>query len=133
MSVCLILIAMLSGIGILLRILHRPDNKLVNSDQPLVTDEECCGLHNVCSKINALRLNETIEYFDDEELDRFKGRNNDSYSDSEIDEFRDVMLTLLPTEIELWRNSIEKRGINMPSALEQEYVLLVTENKGKFI
>ena len=41
-------------------------------------DFECCGLHEVCEK-ESLRALEDVEYYEDEELDRFRGRT--TYSD----------------------------------------------------
>jgi uncharacterized membrane protein len=37
-------------------------------------DEECCGQHEICEKESLLAaVSKQIEYYDDEELDRFKG------------------------------------------------------------
>lgn len=67
-----------------------------------------------------------VEYYDDEELDRFSGREAEDYTSDEIDEFRDIMLSLLPADVEGWGISLEKRGISLPSALADEYLLLLT-------
>ena len=38
-------------------------------------DSECCGQHQICEKESLLAaVSKKIEYYDDEELDRFKGR-----------------------------------------------------------
>ena len=40
-------------------------------------DMECCGQHEVCEKESLLAaLSRQIEYYDDEELDRFRGRKS---------------------------------------------------------
>ena len=59
---------------------------------PVVTvDSECCGQHQICEKESLLAaVSKQIEYYDDEELDRFKGRPSDGYSEEEIEEFRDI-------------------------------------------
>ena len=57
---------------------------------PIVSiDSECCGQHAVCEKESLLAaVSKQIEYYDDEELDRFKGRAPNAYTDKEIEEFR---------------------------------------------
>ena len=34
-----------------------------------------------------------IEYYDDEELDQYKGRPSDSYNDDEVQHFADVLFS----------------------------------------
>ena len=48
-------------------------------------DITCCGQHEVCEK-DLLRVGEDIEYYEDEELDRFRGQT--SYSEEEVEELR---------------------------------------------
>ena len=43
-----------------------------------VEDMECCGQHETCEKDSLLAaISKQIEYYDDEELDRFRGRGSD--------------------------------------------------------
>ena len=35
---------------------------------------QCCGMHEVCEKESLRAAQEDIEYYEDEELDRFRGR-----------------------------------------------------------
>ncbi|MDE6022441.1 MAG: phospholipase [Muribaculaceae bacterium] len=86
----------------------------------------CCGLHAICEKTG--QINEPPIYYDDEELDRFAGREADDYSDAETEEFRDVLLTLLPSDAPGWAVSLEKRRINLPSDLKPELDLLLSES-----
>ena len=67
----------------------------------------------------------------DEELDRFAGRNSDEYEDVEIEEFRDVLLTLLPEDVAPWARSIQLRGIELPEAVRDELLLMVGEQRGE--
>ena len=54
-----------------------------------VEDMECCGQHETCEKDSLLAaISKQIEYYDDEELDRFRGKESNSYSEKEVDEFR---------------------------------------------
>ncbi len=85
----------------------------------------CCGLHAICEKTG--QINEPPVYYDDEELDRFAGRPASEYSDEETEEFRDVLLTLLPSDAPGWTISLEKRRINLPDSLKPELELLLTE------
>lgn len=87
--------------------------------------EICCGRHLVCEKSLSPEPGEKIVYYDDEELDRFAGREPDDYEPDEIDEIRDVMLTLLPEDVPGWVRSIQLRGINLPTPLRDELFLLL--------
>lgn len=78
----------------------------------------CCGLHEVCEK-GLPRRTEDL-YYDDEELDRFSGRKPDSYTEAEIAEFREVMLTTLPAERTDWARCLGRRGITLPAPLRAE-------------
>ena len=58
-------------------------------------DFECCGQHEVCEKESLLAaVSKEIEYYEDEELDRFRGKEADEYSNDEIEEFRYVLETM---------------------------------------
>lgn len=84
----------------------------------------CCGLHAICEKTG--QVNEVV-YYDDEELDRFAGRPADGYTDAEIEEFRDVLLTLLPSDAPGWSVSLQRRRIALPEPLMPELELLLSE------
>lgn len=87
-------------------------------------DFECCGLHEVCEK-ESLRALEDVEYYEDEELDRFRGRT--TYRDEEIEEFREVLYTMRTDEVAGWLHSLELRRVNLPDELKDEVLLLVGE------
>lgn len=65
-----------------------------------------------------------VEYFDDEELDRFKGRASDEYTDDEAEEFREVMLTMQRDEVKAWNRSLILREINMPDQVKDDFIML---------
>ena len=67
-----------------------------------------------------------IEYFDDEELDAYRGRPSDAYTDDEAEQVRDVMLTMRQDEIPAWGRSLNLRGISLPDQVKDDYTLLVT-------
>ncbi|MGB5989703.1 MAG: hypothetical protein WBG43_08185 [Marinifilaceae bacterium] len=87
-------------------------------------DPACCGAHEICD-LDLKKLNEEIEYFDDEELDTFISRPNDKYSEVEIDIFRDILYSLKPEEIREWITSLEIRKVNLPEPLKQEVLSLL--------
>lgn len=93
---------------------------------------ECCGLHLICEKDAERKLiSNTPEYFDDEELDRFKGRGADEYSDEEIEEFRDILLTMKIVEIADWNASLEMRGIVPPVEIKDEMLLIIEDERNR--
>lgn len=93
-----------------------------------VDSEVCCGMHITCEKDSLLAtVSEAPEYYDDEELDRYAGRSADQYTPDEIEEFRDILLTLIPTDIAPWARSIQLRGITLPTEVRDELLLIVAE------
>ena len=88
---------------------------------------ECCGAHEVCEFDELFTKSTEIVYFDDEELDRFQGKNSSDYSDEQIDEFRDILYTLHSKEINSWLKSIEIRSIQLPSILHPEARQLIAD------
>ena len=90
--------------------------------------EECCGEHEVCEKGKIKRaLRTDIEYFDDEELDRYRGTAADEYDDEAVEEFREVLYTMYPSEIEDWLKSLELREVTLPEALKDELFMLMRQ------
>ena len=67
-----------------------------------------------------------IEYFDDEELDTFKGKASDTYSDDEVEQFADVLYTMRQDEVAAWCRSLHLRGIELPDQLKDEVFALLS-------
>lgn len=144
MTGALIILCALVAVGAVLYLFHRRDVKRGSAQPPSLPpiadmpageedgDSPCCGMHITCEKDSLLaQVSGEIEYFDDEELDAYRGREADSYSDDEIEQFRDVLLTLLPDDIAPWARSIQLRGITLPDCVREELVLIVTEERGR--
>lgn len=95
-----------------------------------VSNGECCGKHAVCEKqkLAQARLREA-QYFDDEDLDRFRGRSADSYDDSEVEEFRYVMYTMQQDEVRDWMECLQARDIELPDELKEECYSMMNEMK----
>ncbi len=67
-------------------------------------------------------------YYDDEELDRFRGRPSDAYTDDEAEQFAQVMYTMRPDEVRGWSRSLILRGVSMPDQIKDEYIALAEES-----
>lgn len=137
MTVALIILAALVGAGILLytheRITARSRHEAeeaagAEAQQAEAPQQGCCGMHITCEKDSLSTAASTeIVYYDDEELDSYAGRPADSYSDAETEQFRDILLTLLPDDIAGWARSLQLRNIEMPESVRQELLLIVSE------
>lgn len=91
---------------------------------------ECCGLHLVCEKELTAIADNKILYYDDEELDRFANRQPDSYNSEETEEFREIMMTLLPQDVPGWARSLDRRNIQPPGEIREELLILLREIAG---
>lgn len=89
---------------------------------------ECCGKHAVCEKqkLAEARLR-SAQYFDDEDLDRFKGRSSDDYTDQEVEEFRYVLYTMQQDEVREWMECLQARDIEIPDELKEECFSMMNE------
>ena len=98
--------------------------------EPKEIPEECCGQHEVCERDSLLAaVSKKIEYYDDEELDRFRGVEPEAYPDNAVEEFREGLYTLREVEVAGWLRSLQLRGVNLPDALKDEAFLIVGERR----
>ena len=96
-----------------------------------VEDMECCGQHETCEKESLLAaISQQIEYYNDEELDRFRGKESDMYSSEEIEEFREVLYTMREDEVAGWVRSLQLRAVELPDELKDEVIMIVGERRG---
>lgn len=105
---------------------HRSEVTPINAEPSCST---CTGSDARCEQECMMEAaTRDIEYFDDEELDRFADRPSDSYTDNEVEEFAEVLYTLQPgEEVKAWSRSLILRHINLPDRLKDEFIAL-TEN-----
>lgn len=125
MTGALIILSVTILVGLILYLTHRPDETRVDpspAPDSRGESEECCGVHAVCEK-GLTPLSEP-EYFDDEELDRFAGRHPDEFTPAEEEEFREVLYTLLPSDVYAWGVSLTMRDIALPYSLRDEWLML---------
>ena len=133
----IILISAIILLGIVTYYFHRRDlKKQVEKTNKIVQTEiqeppqECCGRHLVCERDSLLAaVSKKIEYYDDEELDRFRGVEADAYDEDAVNEFRDVLYTLQEIEVAGWLRSLQLRAINLPDELKDEAFLIVGERR----
>lgn len=93
-------------------------------------DSECCGQHETCERDSLLAaVSKKIEYYDDEELDEYRGIPSDGYTNEQIEQFREVLYTMQETEVAGWSRSLQLRGINLPDELKDELFLIIGERR----
>lgn len=93
------------------------------------TDSACCGQHAICEKDSLLNtfVKKEIDYFDDEELDRYKGRHSENYTEDETEEFREVFYTMNDEDKPKWVRSLLQREIEVPNQLKDEIFMIVND------
>ena len=103
-------------------------NASPEQQEPPVPAGECCGKHVVCEKqkLAEARLC-SAQYFDDEDLDRYKGRRSDNYNDKEVEEFRYIMYTMQQNEVREWMECLQAREIELPDELKEECYSMMNE------
>lgn len=95
-----------------------------------IEDMECCGQHEVCEKDSLLAaVSKEIEYYNDEELDRYRGTASSDYTDEAVDEFREVLYTMKEYEVAGWVRSLQLRAVELPDALKDEVLLIIGERR----
>lgn len=104
--------------------------ELEEAPEVVDVDSECCGQHQICEKESLLAaVSKQIEYYDDEELDRFRGRPSDQYEEEEIEEFRDILYSMKDDDVAGWSRSLQLRGVELPDELKDELFLIVGERR----
>ena len=87
--------------------------------------------HIICEKETLSPFTTEAEYFDDEELDRYRGVMPDDYSPEATEEFRQILMTMRPEEVPAWVRSLAVREVEIPAGLRDEVLLIVSELRNK--
>lgn len=128
----LTLVAMLLGV-LQNRMIRNRINKGELDELPdiqQIEDMECCGQHEMCEKESLLAaVSKQIEYYDDEELDAFRGIQSDAYTLEQIEQFRDVLYTMKDTDVAGWVRSLMLRSVELPDEMKDEVFLIVGERR----
>lgn len=123
----LLYLAALVVLAVVLRKLFGKDGGSVTAEEPPAGQScaTCSSEPGRCLQECAMEAAVAeIEYFDDEELDRFRGRRADGYTDEEAGEFAEVMYTMRPEEVKDWLRSLRLRGVSLPDQLKDEAYML---------
>ena len=103
-----------------------------NSDERSSGSEvasDCCGAHDVCEAESLLSSSDEILYYEDEELDRFRGAAQNSFTDDSIEEFREVLYSLKEEEVSAWLKSLQLRSVTLPEIIKEEALMIVSERR----
>lgn len=87
----------------------------------------CCGLHAVCERGLEKAPLPAEAYYEDEELDRYRGRAAEAYAVEEIEEFREVLYTMRADEVAGWLQALQLREIELPVELRDEACMMVAD------
>lgn len=135
LALSLIILAVISAVLGFIYNRHKQDIKEDDEtyQQPTnntAVDAECCGQHEVCERDSLLSaVSKEIEYFDDEELDRFQGITSSDYDEEQVDEFRNILYSMREDEVAAWVRSLTLRAIELPDALKPEVLLIISERR----
>ncbi len=122
------LVIILIGLGVIVGTFTFFSRSAMHEEQIDVapTCDTCDGSNAKCEQECMMEAAvKDIEYFDDEELDAFRGRPSEDYSDDEAEAFREVLYTMRPEEVKDWNRSLILRGINMPNQLKDEVIMML--------
>ena len=138
-TIILFILFLLLLVSYLFYVNHRKKSK--DESQPAVQealtrpsskdDGECCGQHEVCERDLLISSKIKADYYDDEELDQFVGREADSYTDEERKMFEDVFYTMKEYDVSGWLRSLQLRGITPPENVKEEALFIVQERRFK--
>lgn len=126
----LYLVLALIILGLFTALLGFISSRRGESDEPegphKPTCSSCTGSDPTCEQTCMMEAaTKEIVYYDDEELDIFKGRPADSYNEEEVEQFSEVLYTLRPEDVKGWNRSLILRGINIPNQLKDELVMMI--------
>lgn len=90
-----------------------------------LAESQCCGMGEECEQHAYLfQTDPNAEYYDDEELDKYAHHDPQTYTDEEIEEFREVLYTMKAEDVINWLHSLKLRNIEIPLCLRDEAALI---------
>ena len=123
MNIILIGILAIVGMGVIVgasTLISRHNSTEPDVVAPAAGDcATCSGINDDCEQTCMM------EYYDDEELDRFKGKESGEYTDDEAEEFSEVLYTMRPDEAKGWNRSLILRGINVPNQIKDDLITMI--------
>ena len=127
----LYLVIILVALGLVTALFTLFNRSADDTEAPIVVQESCStcnGENDKCEQECMMEAaTKDIEYYDDEELDVFRGRESDSYTEQEVEQFSEVLYTMRPNEVKGWTRSLTLRGLNLPNQLMDEVFALTDD------
>ena len=103
--------------------------KDIKEDVGTSAAQGCCGAHDVCESENLLNSSATVVYYEDEELDAYRDATKNSFTDDQIEEFREVLYSLKEEEVSGWLKSLQLRNVTIPDIIKEEALMIVAERR----
>ena len=129
MTVVVVLLLSLLVLGVLAAVWSRVSSSGDDDTDAIVTRPTCATCNGEDTRCEQECMMEAatreVEYYDDEELDRFKGRPSDCFTDDEAELFREVLMTMPQSDVKGWNRSLILRGINVPDQIKDELLLMI--------
>lgn len=130
MNIILIGILVIVGMGVIVgasTLISRHNSTESDVVAPAAGDcATCSGINDDCEQTCMMEAaTKEVEYYDDEELDRFKGKESGEYTDDEAEEFSEVLYTMRPDEAKGWNRSLILRGINVPNQIKDDLITMI--------
>ena len=130
MNIILIGILVIVGMGVIVgasTLISRHNSTEPDVVAPAAGDcATCSGINDDCEQTCMMEAaTKEVEYYDDEELDRFKGKESRDYTDDEAEEFSEVLYTMRPDEAKGWNRSLILRGINVPNQIKDDLITMI--------
>lgn len=130
MNIILIGILVIVGMGVIVgasTLISRHNSTEPDVVAPAAGDcATCSGINDDCEQTCMMEAaTKEVEYYDDEELDRFKGKESGEYTDDEAEEFSEVLYTMRPDEAKGWNRSLLLRGINVPNQIKDDLITMI--------
>ena len=129
MAVVVVLLLSLLVLGVLAAVWSRVSSSGDDDTDAIVTRSTCDTCNGEDTRCEQECMMEAatreVEYYDDEELDRFKGRPSDCFTDDEAELFREVLMTMPQSDAKGWNRSLILRGINVPDQIKDELLLMI--------
>ena len=123
------MIYLIAGIVLILIISFFVSRRDTESVPEKTTPDGCCGAHDVCESETLLASSDKIVYYEDEELDNYAGVSKNSFTDDQIEEFREVLYSLKEEEVSAWLKSLQLRNITIPDIIKEEALMIVSERR----
>ena len=129
MTVVVVLLLSLLVLGVLAAVWSRVSSSGDDDTDAIVTRSTCATCNGEDTRCEQECMMEAatreVEYYDDEELDRFKGRPSDCFTDDEAELFREVLFSMPQSDAKGWNRSLILRGINVPDQIKDELLLMI--------